>query len=72
MSSAALEQRKAKASAWFESLRDRVCEACETIAKEVDPALTLSALDVGKTLRVVVTATNAAGSTAATSKIRRC
>jgi coproporphyrinogen III oxidase len=34
MNPAALEQHKAKASAWFESLRDRICEACETIEGE--------------------------------------
>ena len=34
MSSASIEQHKAKASAWFESLRDRICEACETIERE--------------------------------------
>jgi coproporphyrinogen III oxidase len=34
MSFLALEQRKTKASAWFESLRDRICEACETIESE--------------------------------------
>lgn len=34
MSSAALEQRKAKASVWFEYLRDRICETCETIERE--------------------------------------
>ncbi|HWE06160.1 MAG TPA: oxygen-dependent coproporphyrinogen oxidase [Rhizomicrobium sp.] len=34
MSPAALEQHKAKASAWFEHLRDSICETCEAIEKE--------------------------------------
>jgi coproporphyrinogen III oxidase len=35
MSAAPIEHWKAKASAWFESLRDRICEACETIEKDL-------------------------------------
>jgi uncharacterized protein YukE len=42
-------------------------EACKDIAGAVESALTLSPTLVGSTLRVVVTATNAAGSTSATS-----
>ncbi len=41
--------------------------ACEDISEAETPALALISSDVGKTLRVVVTATNAAGSVSATS-----
>jgi uncharacterized protein YukE len=42
-------------------------EACKNISEAVATTLKLAPLDVGSTLRVVVTATNAAGSTTATS-----
>jgi uncharacterized protein YukE len=42
-------------------------EACKDIAEAVGSTLSLSPADVGSTLRVVVTATNGAGSTSATS-----
>lgn len=41
--------------------------SCSNIAEAVGSTLELSSLDVGKTLRLVVTATNPAGSTSATS-----
>jgi coproporphyrinogen III oxidase len=34
-----LPQRQARARAWFETLRDRICEAFEKIEDEADPAL---------------------------------
>src|SRR6202790_5421604 len=42
-------------------------ESCKDIAEAAESTLKLGAADVGSTLRVVVTATNAAGSTSATS-----
>jgi hypothetical protein len=42
-------------------------EACSNLSGAVGSALSLAAADVGSTLRVVVTATNSAGSTSATS-----
>jgi uncharacterized protein YukE len=44
-------------------------EACKDIAKAVESTLNLSPTFVGSTLRVVVTATNAAGSVSATSAV---
>ncbi len=42
-------------------------EACEDISEALESTLKLGAEDVGSTLRVLVTATNSAGSTSATS-----
>jgi uncharacterized protein YukE len=48
-------------------LCDSAGEACKDISGALDSALSLVSAEVGSTLRVVVTATNAAGSTSATS-----
>ncbi|HEY4450884.1 MAG TPA: hypothetical protein VGN13_04730 [Solirubrobacteraceae bacterium] len=44
-------------------------EACADIAKASGPSLSLGALDIGKTLDVVVTATNVAGSSSVTTPV---
>jgi uncharacterized protein YukE len=43
--------------------------SCGNVSKATEPTFKLALLDVGLTLRVIVTATNAAGSTSATSAV---
>ena len=39
MDTSELEPRQARARAWFETLRDRICEAFETLEREAPAAL---------------------------------
>jgi large repetitive protein len=50
-------------------LCDALGEACANISEATGSSFALSALDIGKTLDVVVTATNAAGSTSVTTPV---
>ena len=42
-----LDERKARAKAWFESLRDEICTAFERLEDEAPAALYASAPDTG-------------------------
>jgi coproporphyrinogen III oxidase len=55
---ATLEARKAKARAWFETLRDQICASLEAIEDEVDAPLPAEASEVGRFERTPWTRNN--------------